>query len=411
MAKGATKETAVWAIRRLRRAGFEALLAGGCVRDLLLGVKPADYDVATNATPRQIRRLFDRVLMVGAQFGVAMVLRGGRMIEVATFRSDLSYTDGRRPDKVVFADARADAERRDFTINGMFLDPLDDGGTVIDYVGGQRDLEARVVRAIGDPEQRFAEDYLRMLRAVRFAARLDFAIDPATAGAIRRRAENIRKISGERIREELEKIFAWPGARRAMELTRQLGLAEPVFGSAVAEEAAWSAAMARLERLGEPLDFALALAAMLAGTAKEYIRRLMRHWGASNQLRDELLWLVGHAGQWAEAAEMTLADLKRLVAQPAWPSLRRLWQAEERRVTGRQSAARRLARRLKTIRPAAVNPAPLIDGADLMRLGLTEGPGLGGILRAVREEQLNERIATREQALDLARRLIEEDAR
>ncbi|MDP7289483.1 MAG: CCA tRNA nucleotidyltransferase, partial [Phycisphaerae bacterium] len=168
-------------LNRLRQAGHEALLAGGCVRDMLLGRPCADYDIATSAAPDEVRGLFRRVLMIGAKFGVVMVIHDNRQIEVATFRSDLSYSDGRRPDGVRFTTARQDAERRDFTINGMFYDPL--ANEVLDYVGGQEDLKQKIIRTIGSPDRRFAEDYLRMIRAVRFAVRLDFAIDEDTARA------------------------------------------------------------------------------------------------------------------------------------------------------------------------------------------------------------------------------------
>ncbi|MCP4713124.1 MAG: CCA tRNA nucleotidyltransferase, partial [Planctomycetes bacterium] len=195
-------------IKQLRRQGYQALLAGGCVRDMLLGHLPKDYDVATNATPDTVAEMFPRTLTIGAQFGVVVVLNGSRQIEVATFRSDLSYSDGRRPDKIVYTDARTDAERRDFTINGMFYDPIDK--KVIDYVAGQKDLKKQVIRAIGDPIARFNEDHLRMLRAIRFACRLNFSIEPATWKAIIKLAPKIKRVSPERISGELENILVDP---------------------------------------------------------------------------------------------------------------------------------------------------------------------------------------------------------
>src|SRR2546423_12854917 len=200
------RDFAVRVVQRLRDAGYQALWAGGCVRDELLGLVPKDYDVATDATPEQVRRLFRRTVAVGAAFGVVEVL-GPRplKVQVATFRSDVSYSDGRRPDRVVFSSAREDALRRDFTINGMFFDPLTD--QLIDYVGGQEDLRARVLRAIGDPVRRFTEDKLRMLRAVRIATRFDLTLDEATATAVRAMAPEIRAVSAERIAEELRKLL------------------------------------------------------------------------------------------------------------------------------------------------------------------------------------------------------------
>src|SRR6516225_10098869 len=198
------REFAVDVVRQLRDAGFEALWAGGCVRDELLGLTPKDYDVATSARPEEVRRLFRHTVAVGMSFGVVEVVgprtdAGRLMVQVATFRSDVSYSDGRRPDAVVFSTAREDAERRDFTINGMFFDPLD--GRLIDYVGGQEDLRGRVLRAIGDPRRRFDEDKLRMLRAVRLATRFGFVIEPATAEAIRALAATIGVVAAERVAE------------------------------------------------------------------------------------------------------------------------------------------------------------------------------------------------------------------
>jgi len=404
MNKGATKDLALWVIRRLRRAGHEALLAGGCVRDVLLGLRPADYDVATSATPQQVHRLFDRVLMVGAQFGVAMVLRRGRTIEVATFRSDVSYTDGRRPDKVIFSSARHDALRRDITINGMFLDPIAE--KVIDYVDGRADLARGIVRAIGRPDRRFAEDYLRMLRAVRFAARLGFRIDPATARAIRAHAPKISRISGERVREELTKIFAHPHGAEAMAIAHRLALAPEIFGPAVTDEVAWTAAMGRLGRLAEVKDVPLSLAAILAEAPAGDVRRLTRRWGASNQLRNMVVWLGERFPLWPTAADCTLPDFKRLMAHAGWDRLRKLWRAEELRLTGGDSAARRIARRAGRIDPDQVAPVPWVTGDDLQRMGLTEGPRLGRLLKAIYELQLDEQLPNRPAALAKARQLI-----
>ncbi|NQU74749.1 MAG: CCA tRNA nucleotidyltransferase [Planctomycetes bacterium] len=404
MNKGATRELAVWVIKRLRKAGFEALLAGGCVRDMLLGMRPSDYDVATSATPQQVGKLFGRVMMIGAKFGVAMVLRGGRTIEVATFRSDLSYTDGRRPTQVVFSSARQDALRRDFTINGMFLDPLDD--RIIDYVDGQADLRGRLVRAIGAPGRRFGEDYLRMLRAARFAARLDFSVDPATARAIRRHAGKIASISGERIYEELEKMLGEPNGEQAMALVGRLGLAVPIFGKELAAQPRWAEAMERLERLAADRDVTLSLAAVLMGEDAEQVSRLTRWWGASNQVRKMLLWLTERPDAWSTAAELPLSALKRLMSNPAWTKLRKLWRVEELRRTGRETASRKLTARTSRIAPEQVSPPPLITGGDLKAMGLGEGPRLGRLLRQLYELQLAEEIRTPAQAKSKARQLL-----
>src|ERR1700687_4506387 len=221
------KQYAAEIVRTLRERGHQAYFAGGCVRDLLLSREPADYDVSTDATPRQVMQIFPRILSVGEQFGVVLVpesggatgvlARQGTVVEVATFRSDVGYSDGRHPDEVRFSkDPREDVQRRDFTINGMMLDPATN--EVLDFVGGRDDLKAGIVRAIGEPERRFAEDKLRMLRAVRFAARFEYQIDPATLAAIQKLAPKIHQVSCERVREELTKMLTEGRARRAFEL-------------------------------------------------------------------------------------------------------------------------------------------------------------------------------------------------
>ncbi len=407
MAKGATKQIALRVVRRLRGAGFQALFAGGCVRDMLLGERPTDYDVATSATPRQVRKLFDHVLMIGAKFGVAMVVHGSRTVEVATFRDDLSYTDGRRPDGVRFSNPRHDALRRDFTVNGMFFDPI--AGEVIDYVGGRDDLTAGLIRAIGDPDKRLSEDYLRLLRAVRFAARLEFDIEPDTIRAIRHHAANLAKISGERIREELEKMLAGPHPAAAMTLAHTFGLIEPIFGPAAAAPEAWEIISDRLGRLAHHRDPALSMACVLAETPPGAIRKLCRRWGAANELKDVLVGLCAGVDQWREAADLPLPAFKRLMALPLWGRLRRLWRAEERRLTGRDACSRRIARRAGGVAPDRVAPAPLVTGADLIDMGLSEGRRLGQVLAAVYNMQLAEELNSRTEAMAAARRLIVED--
>lgn len=218
----AAAEGAIAIARKLIRAGHVALLAGGCVRDLLLGREPQDYDVATDAPPARVGELFHPTRLVGARFGVVLVLRNRQWIEVATFRSDGPYLDGRHPTQVHFTDAHEDARRRDFTVNGMFLDPLK--RTVIDYVDGQADLQAGLIRAIGDPTARFDEDQLRLLRAVRFAARLAFTIEPQTLTAIQANAAKLASVAPERVREELEKMLVHPQRRQAFRLLRETGL-------------------------------------------------------------------------------------------------------------------------------------------------------------------------------------------
>ncbi len=407
MARSATKALAVWVVRRLRSAGHEALLAGGCVRDMLLGTRPADYDVATSATPRQVQRLFPRVRMVGAQFGVAMVIRGGRPIEVATFRTDLSYSDGRRPDAVRFTSARDDARRRDFTINGMFYDPI--AGRVVDYVGGRKDLASGLVRAIGEPAQRFAEDHLRMLRAVRFATRLGFRIERATGEAIRRGAVDIARVSGERVREELEKILTGPDAATGARRLRELGLARPVLPELFAAgPGAWDVAVARLAAVAARRDATLSFAALLGGLDRPTIARIVRRWGGANELRDALQWIASRLDDWPTAAELPLCEFKRLMAHQHFHRLRALWRFQERRATGSRTHSRRIARRAGAVPPQRVAPRPLVTGGDLLAMGLPEGRALGRVLRRLYDAQLNEELTGRAQALRRARALVRE---
>jgi poly(A) polymerase len=226
-----SRDDALEVIKRLRRSGHVAYFAGGCVRDLLMGTPPKDYDVATDAPPKRVRELFSNTQAVGQAFGVILVRHGPSTVEVATFRTEGIYSDGRRPDSVAFTSAEHDAQRRDFTINGLFLDPLENppAGKVIDYVQGQDDLRHRVLRAIGDPHRRFAEDHLRLLRAVRFAARLGFEIEPATAEAIRINAPRLKGISPERIADELRMMLTPPTRHRAWPILWEFGLMPIIF--------------------------------------------------------------------------------------------------------------------------------------------------------------------------------------
>ncbi|UCG56267.1 MAG: CCA tRNA nucleotidyltransferase, partial [Phycisphaerales bacterium] len=229
-----SKQAAIQIVKQLKRNGFQALLAGGCVRDMLLGRRAKDYDVATDARPEDVMRLFRRTLKVGAKFGVVIVLIESRQVEVATFRSESGYTDGRHPDKVQFGGAAEDASRRDFTINGMFYDPAQN--EVIDYVDGQADLKNKIVRTIGRPQERFGEDYLRMLRAVRFSTQLGFVIEPATWSAVCSNAARITGISGERIALELEGILVDPNRAAGATMLIESGLAEAIFPGLAAEQ-------------------------------------------------------------------------------------------------------------------------------------------------------------------------------
>ena len=404
MARPADKSTALWVLRRLRADGHEAFFAGGCVRDMLLSRRSSDYDVATDATPSQVKRLFRRVLLIGAKFGVAMVIHKGRKVEVTTFRSDLSYSDGRRPDAVRFGSPREDALRRDFTINGMFHDPLT--GEVIDYVGGRKDLARRLIRTIGPPQDRFAEDYLRMLRAVRFAVRFGFRIAPATAAAVRNHAAKITSISGERIFDELSRMLSAGSAGEALRLTGRLGLLAEILPELFADTAMHARSKRRVEAVAKGRDVILTMGALLAELKPQSIRRIARRWGASNQLAEGLCFLAEHMNDWPEAPQMPLCEFKRLMANPHFSRLRTLWRVQEQLETHRTALAGRIARRAATIPAARIAPKPLLAGSNLIALGLSEGPKLGRVLRAVYDAQLDERITTRRQAVSIARDMI-----
>lgn len=404
-------------VRRLRAAGHEAYWAGGCVRDELLGRTPADYDVATAALPEQVRDLFGRrrTLAVGAAFGVITVLgpKQAGQVEVATFRIDAAYTDGRHPAGVTFCSAREDALRRDFTINGLFLDP--ESGTVHDFVDGRADLAAGVVRAIGAPAQRFAEDHLRMLRAVRFTAFFGFALDPETRAAIDRMAHLVAGVSPERIAAELRAMSERPGRRRALELLAETGLAREVLpdlasgtgSAATASAAAWGEAARIVDALDEP-DLPLALAALAAGRGDDplpatagRLRLAVREAKKAAWLRDTVAAIGTAAGADLEARPWS--TVQPLVVHDHAAALADLLRA--RAACGRGDAAAAAWITAQVGRPRTeIDPPPLVTGADLLAAGVAEGPALGAALARVRALQLDGAVATRDEALAAALR-------
>jgi poly(A) polymerase len=413
-------------VRQLTEAGFTAYWAGGCVRDLLRGEDPNDYDVATNATPEQVRRLFGRrrTVPVGESFGVIIVL--GRkeqgQIEVATFRTEENYADGRRPEKVAFCSPEEDAFRRDFTINGMFYDPLTE--TVHDFVGGQADLEARVIRAIGEPHDRMNEDKLRMLRAVRFASVLDYSLDEATARAVADMAHQIVVVSAERIAQELRKMLQDRHRARAVRLCRELQLLEVILPEVIEttvrhSEERWQQVLELLARLGNA-SFETALAALLRdvpapagqrgddvhhGTVRAACRRLK----LSNLETGRVCWLSERRGAFDDASQMSTAELKRLAAEPGFRDLLHL----ERTAAAVEGKALRAFEFvdvfLERTPPEEIDPPPLVTGSDLIQLGLSPGPRFKALLTALRDAQLNGEISTHEEALELARQLAATD--
>jgi len=395
---------AVEIIRNLTAAGHAALLAGGCVRDLLRGSPPEDYDVATDATPDRVCQLFRATRKVGAQFGVVLVRRGQRWIEVATFRSDGPYLDGRHPARVTFSDARQDVLRRDFTVNGMFLDPLQ--GLVIDCVGGRADLRAGLIRCIGEPSERFEEDHLRLLRAARFAARLGFAVEPATFAAIQANASKLLKVAAERVREELEKMLAHPARRQAFELMEQMGLLPYLWEGAAWQAEQIAAARSLLERLPAQVPFELAFAALVADRRPPEIRTICRALACSNDQREASVWLVRHQADLDEPDAIPLASLKRLLAHASFPALRTLVEARYQALPDGRERSIALERRLAAIAPEAVQPTPFVTGDDLAQRGVEPGPIYKQLLDELYTRQLNETVGTRPAALHVLKALL-----
>lgn len=392
---------------KLRRAGFQALWAGGCVRDVLLGLTPADYDVATDATPEQaMATLPYRSLAIGAAFGVVKVRhprQKGNEVEIATFRSDLAYIDGRRPVGVVFSSPREDAERRDFTLNGLFMDPTT--GEVIDYVGGRADLEARVLRAIGDPAARFEEDKLRLLRAARFASRFDLTIEPATSAAIRAMAPQIVVVSPERIAQELRKMLEHPSRARSVESLMDLGLMAAVIPPLGALDAGLRGRILRtLDVLPPGAGFPLAMAALLhlvpssrppAVVADDLCQRLK----LSNAERETIDWLVASHDSLVDAASLSASRLKRLLSRPGIDELLELHRADALATTGDVRHVEFCRDYLERQPDGPLDPPPLLTGNDLIRHGLKPGPHFAAILKRVRDEQLESRIRDKGEAL------------
>lgn len=398
-------QAALEVLERLRSAGHAALFAGGCVRDMLLDVAPKDYDVATDAHPSRVLELFPKSRMVGAKFGVVLVRRRGRDVEVATFRADGVYTDGRHPDHVVFGTEVDDAHRRDFTINGLFYDPSSD--RVIDHVGGQADLAARRIRTIGEADKRLAEDHLRMLRAVRFAARLGFEVDPTTAQSIRTHSHHLREISAERIWMELEQILTAPTRERAWSLLREFGLVAHLVQD-------WSPTEADVERIARTLSnlpttalqAPLTLAAMFRGDHPPTFEERGKSMRLSNRLVSVTRWLLESLAVLERSDSLCLADLKMLMSGADWDGLLKLHRADRMAGGLDPSPVERLSARAAAIPAANVAPPPLLSGDDLSAMNMTPGPKFGRVLDAVYRAQLNEEIHTVEQAAELASRLV-----
>ncbi len=391
-----SRDFAVSIVTTLRAANYHALFAGGCVRDLLLGKTPADFDVATDATPDDVMRLFRRTVPVGVSFGVIRVIgsKSQGEVEVATFRSDGEYLDGRRPESVTFGSAETDALRRDFTINGMFLDPVTN--EVIDYVGGRNDLDGRVIRAIGDPFARFAEDKLRLLRAVRFAARLEFEIESQTADAIRSMASEVTQVSIERIMDEWRKMIVPPTRVRALTMARELGLLQ-VLISGLSEES-WIETIRVLNALPNEPGFPLAMAALLR---KLGVAATVRDWKLSNSDRDRIVRLIEAQDALLNPDSLPRSRLKRILASPEINELLDLHESIALATTGDWTHVNYCRRYLRELPDGPIDPPPLVTGRDLIEAGLKPGPRFSGLLEKIRDAQLDGVIQTKEDGIKL----------
>jgi poly(A) polymerase len=424
-------------VHRLREAGHEAFLVGGCVRDQIRGVTPQDFDIVTSARPEEVQVLFRRTIPVGARFGVVMVIEGKEHYEVATFRKETGYDDGRRPSVVSFATAEEDVRRRDFTVNGLLMDP--ETGAIIDYVDGRRDIGQRLIRTIGDPDERFAEDHLRMLRAVRFAATLDFTLDPATHSAVRRQVASIRRISAERIKEELTRILMSRGARRGMELLLTSGLLAELLPEILAlrgvnqpptfhpEGDVWEHTLRMVDLLAEEegaADPRLAWSVLFHDVGKAVTRsedatgvHFYGHVREGEQItaaildrlrfsREEIriiLELVRGHMLFINVRKMRPNRLKRFLRQPEFALHLQLHRLDCLGSHGLLDSYDFCLRKLDEYSEEDLRPPPLLRGADLIKMGYRPGPVFKEILRVVEDAQLGGDIVTSEDACRFVR--------
>ena len=397
------RQCAMEITHRLQTHGFQAFWAGGCVRDQLLGIEPKDYDIATSAKPDEIRRLFPHSQLVGAAFGVIIVHRHHYATEVATFRTDGLYRDGRRPESVEFATPQADAQRRDFTINGMFFDPIRE--ELIDYVGGQADVAARMIRAIGDPESRFGEDHLRMMRAIRFAARFSFDIETNTFAAIRRRHEQIKLISRERVGLEFKGVLASSNPLRGVVLMADAELLGDIWPDDIRRMDVHGALQNGWTRKLPPKSrFEVYLAALAHdlsigdGPGATFWPKLQNQFMLSNDELSTVSWISDRMRELACWKTLKRSAVKRIMADRRFAALRELYFSVYDDVALRGYMAE--------LEKEGVSPEPLISGEDLIDMGARPGPDFKRWLHDLYDLQLENAFADRAEALSAARRLV-----
>jgi poly(A) polymerase len=424
------EETAVSIVKKLRDHGYESYFAGGCVRDKYMNIEPKDYDIATRAEPHEVAAIFTHTLSVGAHFGVMIVLKGQTQYEVATFRSDHGYSDGRHPDEVRFTTAEEDARRRDFTLNGMLYDPL--SGKLVDFVHGCEDIHARIIRAIGDPDTRFSEDYLRMVRAVRFSARFGFSIEPRTLAAITLHASSIVKVSPERIHDELTKILTGPRAGTALRLLHECGLLVHLLKEVAdmvgvkqpeafhPEGSVFNHVCLMLDMLESPSEV-LAWSVLLHDVgkpatfyeAKDRIRfhnhnrvgalisvSIAKRLRFSNDLADAVEACVDNHMNFMNVVKMRPSTLKRLLRRPTFIDELELHRLDCLASHGDISNWEFLKEKTLTLKAEEIRPVPLINGKDLIALGYKPGPLFKKILHDVESLQLEDAFSDKQAALE-----------
>jgi poly(A) polymerase len=441
MPSGSPKTTAKDIAAHLQSAGYSAFWVGGCVRDFLIGREPQDIDIATNARPEQVEKLFKRTIAVGKKFGVMVVVEDGHQFQVATFRSEEDYQDGRRPEKVVFSDAKADAVRRDFTVNALFYDPVSD--KTFDWVDGERDLRARIIRTIGKPEERFGEDHLRLLRAIRFAAQLNFEIDPETFAAVKTLSPKIKLISAERIRDELIKLFRPQYAARGLDLLRDSGLMEHVLPELVAtincdqspnyhpEGSVYNHIRLMLAQLPPDAPESLPWAVILHDIGKpptaskdeengiihfyghekigaDMSREILNRLRFPNKEIDETVACVRQHMQFKDVKQMRKATLRRLLLRETFPlelELHKLDCLGSHRSLEYYDFLVAEAKELD--KKPEIRP-PLLNGQDLIALGIKPGPAMGELLHEIREKQLSDELKSKEEAEEWVKQKVKE---
>jgi len=427
MTTASPKAIAKEIVAKLQHAGFAAFWVGGCVRDFLLGREPQDFDIATDAKPEQVEKLFAKTIPVGRKFGVVIVVEGGQQFQIATFRAEADYQDGRRPEKVEFANAEADAARRDFTVNGLFYDPLTE--KIHDWVGGEKDLRAKIIRTIGAPEERFGEDHLRLLRAVRFAAQLKFEIEPRTFAAIQSLAPKISIISAERVREELIKLFSPPHAARGLVLLRDSGLLEPILPELAAtihceqspdfhpEGSVFNHLFLMLEKMPAGASESLPWAVLLHDIAKpvtaekdlatgkihfyghekigaDMAEKILQRLKFPNRQTEEIVACVRHHMQFKDVQQMRKATLRRLLLRETFPLELELHRLDCLGSFGDLAHFNFLVAQAEELKHQPQIRPPLLTGNDLMALGVPPGKALGALLAEIRERQLADELTT-----------------